>query len=150
MSKTIEQMLFNNQMFSILTLKKDPNLGNNISDAYAYAWYHSIYPFFHDDAEWHKPYGDLFKISGSMVDEISLFFDTIWKQQNTISFYELEEQFKAKTHWPRSSLIVVCRYLFLDDGFSNTFWNKLCENKKCPVEAHSIILPFKASDLYLE
>jgi hypothetical protein len=150
----VKEMLFLNQKFNILKLKTDPNSLKNVTDSYAYAWYNGVYPFFEDSAEWHKPYAEFFNVTEEMMDDLSKHFDDAWTAGNKFSFYDLESHYgiSGTSHpgvvWDRMQLVFACRYMYLNDAFDDSMWDALCENMKCPSEAHSIRREFKIDDLY--
>ncbi|CAM3511019.1 hypothetical protein [Parendozoicomonas haliclonae] len=148
----IKKMLFLNQKFNILALKANVNTTATIGADYAYAWSEGVYPLFDEGLDWHKPYGEFFDVTEEMMDELSKLLDDHWMSNKPITFYELEDHYKVRqgtTHWDRPRLIHACRYMFLCSSFSEAFWATLCENGKCPSEAHSIPREFSSEDIYL-
>lgn len=149
---TTQEMLFQNQRFSILSLKVQEAEEQHISDCYGYAWYEKVYPFFHDNNEYHKPYGEFFQVSETMMDELSKFLDDNWVKKQPVSFYDLEDHYHVRdgaTEWDRVALLHACRYMRLNGLFDDGFWSTLCENGKSPSEASSILRKFTASDIYI-
>ncbi|WP_425222017.1 hypothetical protein [Pseudomonas sp.] len=151
----LEAMLFTNQKLQLLTTYcfVDENQ-SFITPGYAYAWYNGVYPLFDDSADWHKPYKDFFNVTEEMIDELSSFLDQRWIDKNFITFYDLEDHYSVSGNhhpgpvWDRSSLVDACRYMYLNDMFDEHLWGKLCENMKCPTEAHSIRQEFGPSNIY--
>ena len=130
-----------------MALKVNPELAKNVTNGYAYAWLSGVYPLFDDYADWHKPYNECFEVSESMVDELGKFLDTLWSGKQTITFYKLEEKYRG-SKWDRASLIKACRYMFLNGMFDgNNFWERVCENMECPVEAKSIVREFSLDEI---
>jgi hypothetical protein len=74
--------------------------------------------------------------------------------KSPITFYELEKHYgvsgtsRGGETWERMQLVHACRYMYLIGSFDEELWSTLCENMKCPSEAHSINRDFKTSDIY--
>ena len=149
-------MLFNMQRFQILSRYTDPNVKQNFSAAYAFAWHESIYPFLNESAKWHKPYEDCFDVQEKQFDELHEFLADRCDSNKLISFYELEDHYRVQrsasnaSSWSRMHLVNACKYLFLEGQFDEAFWNHLLENGKCPSEAFSIRRKFNSSNVYFE
>ncbi|MDX7786026.1 hypothetical protein [Aeromonas caviae] len=148
--------LFTHQRLQILSLAVHHD---EYSDAYLYAWYSGVYPFFEDTdgsvmRKPHEHYKEQFRISAEKVDELSLFLDQCELNDEVPTFYELEEHFRTRyreSEWSRSDLLKICRYFFLRGMWHEDFWKKVIAPMKHPSEAASIVRKFdRKSDIYFE
>lgn len=124
-----------------------------VSDAYLYAWDNSVYPAY-SHADWHRPFGKLFKVSEGEVNELSKFLDECWMDKKEITFYQVEDKFlrfENQSTWERWKLIVACRYLYLENLFDKSFWKGLLKPMQHPCEAGSLTRNFdRSSEIYFE
>ncbi|MGL6368901.1 hypothetical protein ACSZNB_04035 [Aeromonas hydrophila] len=148
--------LFTQQRLQILTLAVHHG---EYSDAYLYAWYAGVYPFFEDTdgsvmRRPHEHYKEQFRISEDKVDELSLYLDQCEQNDEIPTFYELEDHYQTRhsqSEWSRSDLLKICRYFFLRNMWDEDFWKKVLEPMKYPSEAASIVRKFdRKNDVYFE
>ena len=148
------ESLYQLMRFNILSSGKSNLEKSPFSPAYVFAWDRGVFPAFNDGSDWHKPFGEQFNVTEKEVLELGKLLDERWLAKSPISFYDLEKHFgiQGSTHsssnWDRIKLVIACRYMYLNDMFDKSCWDKLTENGKCPSEAHSICRPFKESDIY--
>ncbi len=121
--------------------------------AYAYAWANDVYPALHEMTPWHQPFkkaDDCFRVGEDQVMDLLRFLDQHWDNNETITFYELEDHYEVtygKSGWDRVALIDACRYLFLGGRFDPDFWARIVKNGECPVEAHCVVDSFQQQEL---
>ncbi|MFU1636477.1 hypothetical protein [Aeromonas veronii] len=146
-SQRIMDAMFTQQRLQVLSLGVHHN---EFSDAYLYAWAKGVYPF-NDDTDGsvarrpHEHYAEYFRVSQEKVDELSEYLDDCWVKKAVPTFDELERHFGVvyeRTEWKRSELLKICRYLFLDGSWEQSFWDTLLTPTKYPSEAGSIIRDF--------
>lgn len=145
-----DDQLFQMARFNLLVAARS---GQPLADAYVYAWDRGVYPLFHDGAHLHQPFASHFSVSKDMVHELSTYLDNRDLANDVPSFYELEDYYdvrSSRTVWDRMSLIVVCRYMFLDRRFGEKFWSTLLRGSDHPAEAKSINSDFAVErDIFL-
>ncbi|MEK1943713.1 MAG: hypothetical protein AAAB16_25340, partial [Pseudomonas sp.] len=127
----------------------------NVSDAYAYAWSHDLYPVGNHGVDWHGPHKHCFEIGEEKVDELAKFLDDLNLKGETITFYELEDHFRISSgcvahNWERMDLVFCCRYFCLLEWFGEDFWKGLVGHSNCPSESHSVRSGFDANEVYFE
>lgn len=89
-----------------------------------------------------------------MMDDLSKLLDDKWISKSPFTFYDLEKHYgvsgssRGGAVWERMQLVHACRYMYLMGAFDEELWSALCENMKCPSEAHSIRREFTAADIY--
>jgi len=145
--------IFNLQRFSILQTKLNPATSDLISDSYAYAWYHCVYPYLHD-SDIHFTLKDNFDVNEDKVKIIAELADQNWLDKKNITFYKYENMFNYDEKYKsigigRVELLVSFRYFYLQGIFDEDFWKKLLEAGEYPIEASSITKEFNPTDLYL-
>lgn len=155
MDTDIKKLLFVQQRLQILHLGKHYG---EFTDSYLYAWERGVYPFFNGtdgsvDKKPHELHQDLFRISEGEVEFIIKRFNKAYDDNEKLTFYGLEDELHVYSHstsgWTRGKLLRISRYLFLEEEYDKSFWNKLTENGSCPAEAHSIRREFiRESDIY--
>lgn len=153
MENTNQKSIFNLQRFIILQTKLNPATSNLISDAYVYAWYHSVYPYL-DDSEIHRTLKDYFDVSEEQVETIANLADAKWLEKKYLTYYEYERLFAYQEKYKefeigRVELLSAFRYFFLHGIFDDEFWNGLLKAGEHPIEATSITRPLNISELYL-
>ena len=153
-NKILMQAMFNQQRLQIMSLGVHQS---EFTDAYLYAWYENVYPFFEDtDGSVpqmpHEIYEEFFLINKAKVDALTKLLDDLWLKKNVPTFYELEDilDVRGDSEWERIDLLKICRYMFLQIGtFDNAFWKKLLTPMQHPSEAASITRKFdRKSDVY--
>lgn len=94
----------------------------------------------------HESYAPFFITSKEKVEFLLTRLDNAWRKKEQISFYHLEDELGVKSFnskgWDRGNLIDICRYLYLDGCFDESFWSMLLENGKCPAEALGVASTF--------
>jgi len=110
------------------------------SQSYVYSIANDIFPIFHighyEDIE---IYTNLYKIKEQQIQEFIKYIDEVWRKEDKIGFYDLEDKYGGREH--RSDLIRMLRYCYLDNRFSGEeFWNSLMANG--PMESHSLTREF--------
>lgn len=152
MSSQIGKAIFNLQRFQILQTKLNPATSGLISNSYAHAWQHCMYPIM-DEGEIHSDLKDYFKITKEQVKEIMDYADSEWRNGNLYTFYEYEDHYDVridgKLGIDRHILMVVFRYLFLSRTFDDAFWDRLLTAMEHPAESSSILRDFTYEDLYI-
>lgn len=133
---------FESMRFQILTTKLNTETESKISDAYAYAWYERIYPYF-SDSKFHESVEDNFSISYDEMERISEIVDRDWREDQVKTFYEYE-----KSLGDRVTLLKYFRYSYLLDHFDDNFWKKLLTPMEHPSEATLIVK--ESIEFYLE
>ncbi|CAH5169357.1 TPA: hypothetical protein MEC17_000242 [Klebsiella pneumoniae] len=154
-TENIKQLLFVQQRFQILHLGKH---FDEFSGSYLYAWERGVYPYFDDtdgsvNRKPHELYPEFFSVSKEEVKFLTDRFNTAWDNGEKLTFYKLEDELHVTSHsdsgWTRSKLLRISRYLFLEECYDSSFWDKLIENGACPSEAHGIRRKFnRESDIY--
>jgi len=139
------KILFNLQRFQILQTKLNPNTSDLISDSYAYAWYHKLYPFM-DDSDLQEDLQEYFEIKKEFALDVAKWADSEWLARRFYTFYEYEKKFGAGE---RFSLIAIFRYMFLRNTFDDEFWNTLITPQEYPVEAGFITSDFNTDSFEL-
>lgn len=154
--KQILGAMFTQQRLQIMSLGVHHN---EYSDAYLYAWYAGVYPFFEDtdgsvSRMPHEHYKEYFKISEEKIDELSLYLDECEQKKEIPTFYELEDRYRTRSSqsgWGRMDLVGACRYFFLRDMWGEEFWKKLMTPSKHPSEAAGITRKFdRTQNVYFE
>ncbi|MGU3528279.1 hypothetical protein [Raoultella planticola] len=144
----IMSALFTQQRMQIMYIGK---YHDEFSDAYLYAWASSVYPIMSDTdgsvpRRPHESYAPFFITSKEKVEFLLTRLDNAWRKKEQISFYHLEDELGVKSFsskgWDRGNLIDICRYLYLDGCFDESFWSMLLENGKCPAEALGVASTF--------
>lgn len=152
--KRLMQAMFNQQRLQIMSLGVHQG---EFTDAYLYAWYEGVYPFFEDtdgsvSQMPHETYEEFFLKDKAKVDVLTKLLDDLWLQKKVPTFYELEDMLNTRgsSEWDRMDLIKICRYMFLQCGtFDNDFWETLLTPMKHPSEARGITRKFdRKKDIY--
>lgn len=115
-----------------------------ISDSYLYAWDRKIFPHFDDGADWHIPFEEHFKISGEQISDVMNYICDCRDENKLPSFYQMEDHYKVRHHdsnWKRSTLLQICRYMYLSESFDGEVWEALLKATDHPSEASSITRP---------
>lgn len=147
-----DEQLFQLARFNVLAAAKTKGFDQALSPAYIYAWEEGVYPIFQQMGGLHKPFASHFRVTEQMMDELSKFLDDRWLAKEVPSFYQLEDHYKVRsgrTAWDRVSLLIACRYMFLDRAFDEDFWKSLLRESDHPTEAKSIIRKFSVDDTHL-
>lgn len=116
-----------------------------ISNAYSYAWVHSVYPIQHDGDDSvpdlpHENFAELFLVSKQRVEEIGNYMDERWSDGDTNPTLEnLIDHFGRES---KSQVIHVARYYYLLSLFDDAFWEGLQNGQ--------ITKEFNPSEIYLE
>lgn len=155
LNQQIMNAMYTQQRLQVLSLGVHHD---EFSDAYLYAWYEGVYPFFEDtdgsvQRMPHEHYQSQFLVSREKVDELSEYLDECWLKGNVPTFYELEDHYEVRhstTEWTRGDLIDICRYLFLRRSWDDAFWSKLLTPMQHPSEAGSLTRKFDRKDIYFE
>lgn len=143
MNKMTNKQAYNLQKFLILQAKFNPETSNKISDGYAYAWANDVYPFFHDNQDWHVGFENVFKINKDKISNIVSFINERYINNKFYTFYELEDRFGLEN---RVALIDILRYTYLSRRFTkDIFWKNLMSDY--PAEAGLLISEFDLSNL---
>lgn len=137
LNQQIMNAMYTQQRLQVLSLGVHHD---EFSDAYLYAWYEGVYPFFEDtdgsvQRMPHEHYQSQFLVSREKVDELSKYLDDCWLKGKVPTFYDLEDRY---TGWSRSDLIDICRYMFLRRMFDSQFWGQLLTPMQHPSEAAGI------------
>ena len=146
-----DKRLFQLARFNVLVAAKtaDPD-EELLPDAYVYAWANDVYPLFHESAHLHEPFAAQFRVTKEMVEELSKYLDDRWLAKDVPSFYQLEDHYDVRsgtTAWDRHSLLVTCRYMFLNNMmFDKAFWDTLLKGSNHPTEAKLITRKFNVKD----
>jgi hypothetical protein len=140
--------IYNLQRFQILHTKLNPQTTNLISDAYAYAWYHNLYPL-GDDSNLHKDIKEHFDILESEISNVLGFADEQWRARRFLTFYNYEDHYRPNLNIDRMKLKHILRYAFLKDLFDEEFWRVLLTPSEYPMEASNITRNFQSNELYL-
>lgn len=130
--------------FQIMAFAMSEPGQTKISDAYLYAWDRKVYPYFDEGAEWHVPFEDNFKISGDQISDVMNYLCDKRDEGKLPSFYEMEDHYKVRqggSEWDRSTLIAICRYMFLGETLDAEFWTALLKPTDHPTEASNIVRP---------
>ncbi|EPC4015863.1 hypothetical protein ACRZOS_000164 [Enterobacter kobei] len=144
MDSEVKKLLFVQQRLQILHLGKHYN---EFSTAYIFAWDRGVYPYYDDtdgsvDRKPHEYYKNCFRIKESEVEFIIKRFNKAYDENKKLTFYGLEDELHVNSHttsgWTRGKLLRICRYLFLEEAYDESFWDNLTENGSCPAEAHGI------------
>lgn len=139
MNKMTDKQAYNLQKFLILQSKFNPETCNKISDGYAYAWAHDVYPFFHDMMDWHIGFENVFRVNKDKISNIISFIDEGYINKKYYSFYQLEDKYGQNS---RVALIDILRYTYLSGRFSrDIFWETLMSDH--PAEASLLNSEFK-------
>lgn len=156
-SQKIMDAMFTQQRLQVLSLGVHHN---EFSDAYLFAWYEGVYPFFEDtdgsvQRRPHEHYAEHFSISEQKVDELTKYLDDCFLNDDVPTFYELEDHFNVRhggTKWDRSDLINICRYCYLQGhSWNEAFWTKLLTPMQHPSEASSIVRKLdREADIYFQ
>jgi hypothetical protein len=150
-----ERAIFNLQRFLILQAKANPSTQHLISDEYAFAWCFGLYPFFSEgDTRLHKDLEEHFEITRKQVNFILTYLDDEWLAGRIYTFYEIEKHFGCRDNPPpegisRGVLLFTLRYIYLHEGFDQSFWTKLLEPMQHPAEATTIVRDFEISEIGL-
>ncbi|TKB46507.1 hypothetical protein FCL40_17685 [Ferrimonas sediminicola] len=148
--------LFTQQRLQVLSLGVH---NDEYTDAYLYAWYTNVYPFFQDGdgitpSMPQEHYSEQFMVSRDKVDDLSKYLDQCWLDRNVPTFYELERKYEVNrgcSDWKRMDLVHICRYMKLDGSFDDEFWAALLTPGQHPSEAASIIRKFdRKHDIYFQ
>lgn len=137
--------LFVNQRLQIL------NLAEKLPSSYVYAWENGVYPTA-EDGDYsipdrpHEPFADYFITSRGQVDEVLDYLDKRWMENDSPSFYEMENHFDG--HCERGALKHICRYAYLENMFDDKLWTALLAPGKHP-GVQTIIKEYSQNDLYL-
>ncbi|CAK2945262.1 Dnd system-associated protein 4 [Vibrio crassostreae] len=123
-----------------------------MSNAYVYAWMHGVYPVFQDGDNSvpdrpHESFSEHFVVSAEFTMEVIKYLDDLWLEDNSPTFYELEDRFGGKSN--RCELLNICRYAYLDGRFDERLWDALLTKMKHPSEARSLNADFNEDDLYI-
>lgn len=136
--------LFQQMRLTILLTAQNGVENSPFHAAYLQAWDDGVYPFLDDFVQFHKPHADEFPIHGDKVEYVFTKLCDHWESGAELTFYNLEDMLgiHGSAHstgdYERHELLSICRYLFLHDRFSQSFWATLCRNGDCPSEAHGI------------
>jgi hypothetical protein len=139
---------FSIQRYLILSTKLNPQITDQISDAYAYAWYSGVYPIF-DNSLWHEPVKDFFELSEERCLRVVTFLDEEDLKKVYHTFYDILRCIKAtEKDWNVNNmdLVRILRYVFLSKRFNDVFWAKVLEPCEHPVEAACINKNFDLSN----
>lgn len=146
----IMNALFAQQRTQIIHIKRlTPDL---LPNSYVYAWMKGLYPFLHDGDYSvpdypHENFSEHFKVSNEFATEVINYLDDRWLNNNSPTFYELEDQFGGKSS--RAELLHICRYAYLDGAFDERLWDALLTKMKHPSEASLITSEFNENSLYI-
>ncbi|MBR3981333.1 MAG: hypothetical protein IKJ98_09250 [Bacteroidales bacterium] len=111
--------------------------GRVYSESYVFAVKNDCYPYFHIEED-DEIYSNFYTIKQEFIETVVDYIQKEWLNKRYHTFYELESKYG---HENRRNLIILLRYIFLDERFDKTFWDKLIENEKCPIEAFRICAP---------
>ena len=119
-------------------------------DAYAYAWANGVHPALHASDystadRIHEFFSEHFLISKEFVDEVLIYMDDLSLKGKPPTFYELEESFGGRCE--RTSLVKICRYIYLNNTFDKSTFDALLEEGKHPSEAANIASRFTIDEL---
>jgi len=150
----IVNIQFSQQRVDILTKGLSTDF---FSDAYLYAWLHSVYPIYDDSdsdipTRPHEFFENSFHVSGQKVINVVELLDEKWMNNIPYTFYELEDAFGGKydQEYGRMTLIFICKYSYLLGHFDEGFWNHLVKPGPSPTEAKAIIRDFnKTREIHL-
>ena len=145
-----DDQVFQLTRLTILIAARTPEAAKALDHSYVFAWDRGVYPLLNESAQFHRPFGQFFAITEEMVDELSKYLDARWLEGKAPSFYKLEDHYKvrySRTPWDRSSLMAVCRYLYLQNAFDKAFWEALLKGSDHPIEARSITRKFDLSEI---
>jgi antitoxin MazE len=137
------EALFIQQRLQILSM------ADSFPDFYVYAWEEGIYPYLEDTdgtvvRKPHEPYESCFRYGRLMVKSVTEFIDGKWINNETITFRDLERQFKG---YEPHKLQKVCRYLFLKGAFDDELWNSFI-TPQCSSSAYGIKADYDSSSIY--
>jgi len=137
--------IYRNQI--LLNVLANPDSGT-FPTAFVYAVYKRTFPYFHHSDDDVDPFEGCYKVEREFMSEVIGALDALWLKGEPIpTFYKLEEEFGGKE--VRGSLIRTLRYSRLNDGFDDAFYGAILAPMHHPIEASSIIEPFRVSDLLL-
>jgi hypothetical protein len=133
----------------MLTIGYNPQTKNQVTDSYLFAWQESVYPLFHQDISWHKPFADHFDVGAKHLEGLWRFLDAKCRCNELVTFYDLEETYHAKGYpafWTRERLVKACRYMHLRDVFNAELWEGLLALGGHPSEASRIDMPMQRKE----
>jgi hypothetical protein len=84
------------------------------------------------------PFYETYDVGFELVKEIAELLDKKWRDNEKITFYDVENPYKlGGQHWNgkdvRVDLINICRYFYLSNMFDEDFWKEFMSNS--PSEA---------------
>ncbi|RDL44348.1 hypothetical protein DN730_08060 [Marinomonas piezotolerans] len=150
----VMRALFNQQRIQILTLGIE---NNYFTDSYLYAWESGVYPYL-DDSDGsvlpkpHECYEEYFQITRDIVSEVLEFIYNSFKDDKSITFYELEENYGGQwdARYGRETLLSICRYAYLKGHFHSKVWEGLLTQFEHPSEASAIVrIMDRDNDIYI-
>ena len=122
--RKLQQSVYLNIRFQILTIKFNPNIEDVdlIPDSYAFAWSRHIYPCFNDDSIMHENFSECFLVPKYVVTKIYQIIEdgNINKMHN--SYRELLDKIDERFH---DLLPYVLRYFFLCHKLNSEVISKL-------------------------
>jgi hypothetical protein len=105
-----------------------------------YAWARRIYPFNPYDLE--ETFEADFKIGRNQSERVLVAIDNGWRNNNPISFSDLEGFGGSDSGLGRMEIVHVCRLAFLDGRFDDTVWEALTVPGSGPIESQGLAGPF--------
>jgi hypothetical protein len=133
----------------VITLAANDPTGKVVSNAYLFAWKHSIYPIAQLHGGPENALAKQFSATRPMMEQLARYLDRCNSTGKVVNFYELEEAFRiheADSDWSRSLLIEAVRYLFNSDSFTAEFWESLMGTHQHPLEASGIRIPIDSAE----
>ncbi len=154
--EAIQLNLFNLQRFQIMALYANTASEQTVSPSYVYAWFAGVYPLLNESAPWHQAYEGLFEVRATHLRELYQFLSECYAKGEPPSFFQLEEHYGIRGAqrpgliWEQSTLIRACRYLYLREEFSRSFWTTMLSGDQHPMEAEMIEEKFDRDSYFFE